>query len=109
MTEKLDLEEMERLEKAATGGPWKGIGGYVTVRDERSFSLSIYLRSAAFQAIEFARVEDADFIASARTFVPLAIDCEGVDLRLARAEAQLKDVRATRYQWELLLPDDRKP
>ena len=42
-------------------------------------------------------------------FVPLAIDCEGVDLRLARAEAQLKEVRATRYEWELLLPDDRKP
>jgi hypothetical protein len=42
-------------------------------------------------------------------FVPLAIDCEGVDLRLASAEAQLKEVRASRYNWEILLPDDSKP
>ena len=37
-------------------------------------------------------------------FVPLAVDCEGVDERLAEAEANLKEVQANRYNWELLLP-----
>ena len=33
-----------------------------------------------------------------------AVDCEGVDLRLAGAEARLKKVKSNRYNWELLLP-----
>jgi hypothetical protein len=37
-------------------------------------------------------------------FVPLAVDCNGVDERLAEAEAQLKEIQANRYNWELLLP-----
>ncbi|HEY7699483.1 MAG TPA: hypothetical protein VIE88_13760 [Vicinamibacteria bacterium] len=42
-------------------------------------------------------------------FVPLAIDCEGVDLRLAGAEARLKKVKRNRYHWELLLPPNQEP
>ena len=38
-------------------------------------------------------------------FVPVAVDCEGVDLRLAGAEARLKRVKLTRYNWEQLLPE----
>jgi len=42
--------------------------------------------------------------ASRYFFAPLAFDCEGVDLRLAGAEARLKKVKRNRYDWELLLP-----
>jgi hypothetical protein len=42
-------------------------------------------------------------------FVPIAVDCEGVDLRVANAEARLKKVKRNRYNWELLLPEGRKP
>jgi len=42
-------------------------------------------------------------------FVPIATDCEGVDLRLAGAEARLKKVKSNRYHWELLLPEDPNP
>lgn len=42
-------------------------------------------------------------------FVPLAIDCNGVDLRLAAAEARLKQVERNRYNWELLLPEKQRP
>lgn len=42
--------------------------------------------------------------ASRYFFVPLAFDCEGVDLRLAGAQARLKKVKRNRYDWELLLP-----
>lgn len=47
--------------------------------------------------------------ASRYFFVPLAVDCQGVDLRLASAEARLKKVRRNRYHWELLLPPDAHP
>ena len=39
-------------------------------------------------------------------FVPLAVDCEGVDLRLAAAESRLKTIKRNRYHWELLLPEN---
>jgi len=42
-------------------------------------------------------------------FVPLAVDCEGVDLRLAGAKARLKKVKSHRYHWELLLPGNSNP
>jgi hypothetical protein len=42
-------------------------------------------------------------------FVPLAIDCNGVDLRLAAAEARLKQIERNRYNWELLLPEKQRP
>jgi hypothetical protein len=42
-------------------------------------------------------------------FIPIAVDCEGVDLRLAGAEARLKKVRSNRYNWELLLPESSNP
>jgi hypothetical protein len=42
-------------------------------------------------------------------FVPLAIDCEGADLRLAAAEARLRQVERNRYRWELLLPENERP
>ena len=42
-------------------------------------------------------------------FVPLAVDCVGVDLRLASAEARLKRVKSNRYNWELLLPESPNP
>jgi hypothetical protein len=42
-------------------------------------------------------------------FVPIAVDCEGVDLRLAGAESRLKRIRRDRYHWELLLPTNHKP
>ena len=38
-------------------------------------------------------------------FVPLGIDCNGVRERLAIAEYRLKEIRANRYNWELLLPE----
>jgi hypothetical protein len=37
-------------------------------------------------------------------FVPMAIDCDDVARRVAEAEHQLSEVRANRYNWELLLP-----
>jgi hypothetical protein len=37
-------------------------------------------------------------------FVPLAVDCDGVEERLADAEANLKEIQANRYNWELLVP-----
>jgi hypothetical protein len=40
--------------------------------------------------------------------VPLAVDCEGVDLRLAGAESRLKKIKRNRYNWELLLPANQK-
>jgi hypothetical protein len=39
-------------------------------------------------------------------FVPIAVDCEGVDLRLAAAESRLKTVKRNRFHWELLLPEN---
>jgi hypothetical protein len=42
-------------------------------------------------------------------FVPVAVDCDGVDLRLAGAEARLKKVKSNRYHWELLLPGNPNP
>jgi hypothetical protein len=42
-------------------------------------------------------------------FVPIAVDCDGVDLRLATAEARLKKVKSNRYNWELLLPESPNP
>jgi hypothetical protein len=42
-------------------------------------------------------------------FVPIAVDCEGVDLRLAAATARLKKVKSDRYNWELLLPENSNP
>ncbi len=42
--------------------------------------------------------------ASRYFFVPLAIDCDGVDERLAEAEARFREVKQNRYNWELLLP-----
>ncbi len=39
-------------------------------------------------------------------FVPIAVDCEGVDLRLAAAESRLKTIKRNRYHWELLLPEN---
>ena len=42
-------------------------------------------------------------------FVPVAVDCEGVDLRLAGAKARLKKVKSHRYHWELLLPGNSNP
>ena len=42
-------------------------------------------------------------------FVPIAVDCEGVDLRLAGAKARLKKVKSHRYHWELLLPGNSNP
>lgn len=40
-------------------------------------------------------------------FVPLAVDCDGVGLRLAAAEARLKTVKRNRFHWELLLPENQ--
>jgi hypothetical protein len=37
-------------------------------------------------------------------YVPLGIDCDGVDLRLAEAEARHREVEQQRYNWRLLLP-----
>jgi hypothetical protein len=42
-------------------------------------------------------------------FVPLAIDCEGVELRRAAAEARYRKVKANRFHWELLLPENQDP
>ena len=42
-------------------------------------------------------------------FIPIAVDCDGVDLRLAGAEARLKKVKSNRYNWELLLPENPSP
>jgi hypothetical protein len=42
-------------------------------------------------------------------FVPIAVDCEGVDLRLASAEARLRKIKRNRYRWELLLPESPGP
>jgi hypothetical protein len=42
-------------------------------------------------------------------FVPLAIDCEGVELRLSAAEARYRKVKANRFHWELLLPENQEP
>jgi hypothetical protein len=42
-------------------------------------------------------------------FVPIAVDCDGVDLRLATAEARLRKVKSNRYNWELLLPENPNP
>ena len=42
-------------------------------------------------------------------FVPLGIDCEGVRERLAIAEYRVKEIRANRFNWELLLPERRRP
>jgi hypothetical protein len=42
-------------------------------------------------------------------FVPLAVDCDGVELRLAAAEARYRRVKANRFHWELLLPENRDP
>ncbi len=39
-------------------------------------------------------------------FVPIAVDCDGVDLRLAAAESRLKTIKRNRYHWELLLPEN---
>jgi hypothetical protein len=46
--------------------------------------------------------------ASRYFFVPLAIDCEGVELRLAEVQARLREVKQQRYDWQLLLPVDGK-
>jgi hypothetical protein len=45
--------------------------------------------------------------AEAYFFIPLAVDCDGVDLRLAAAEARLKSVKRNRFHWELLLPENQ--
>ncbi|MGH9323364.1 MAG: hypothetical protein ACRD21_15230 [Vicinamibacteria bacterium] len=47
--------------------------------------------------------------ASRYVFVPIAVDCDGVDMRLAEAEARLKEVESQRYNWETLLPRNPPP
>jgi len=66
--------------------------------------------SQAEQELEQAK-EDVYQCRSAERyfFVPVAVDCEGVDLRLAGAEARLKRVKSNRYHWELLLPENPNP
>jgi hypothetical protein len=61
---------------------------------------------------ELERAEDDVYQCRSATryfFVPLAVDCEGVDLRLAGARARLKRVKRNRYNWELLLPSVSRP
>lgn len=42
-------------------------------------------------------------------FVPLAIDCNGVYERRAIAEYRLKEIRQNRFNWELLVPESKRP
>jgi hypothetical protein len=61
---------------------------------------------------DLAKAEDDVYqcrSASRYFFVPLAVDCDGVDLRLAAAAARLKKVKRNRYNWELLLPSSPQP
>ncbi len=65
--------------------------------------------SQAEQELERAK-DDVYQCRSAERFfyvVPLAVDCDGVDLRLAAAESRLRVVKRNRYHWELLLPEDQ--
>jgi hypothetical protein len=42
-------------------------------------------------------------------YVPLAIDCNGVFERRAIAEYRLNEIRQNRFNWELLLPERKRP
>lgn len=78
---------LARIAKALEGvtpGPWHSAGGYLTVRDpnDSSFTMTIYHidelgqrePGRAFQAVPFARSQDARFIAAARTLLPEAAE-----------------------------------
>jgi hypothetical protein len=68
------LAEWQRLARAATAGPWGACGGYLTVRDPHGHSMGMTIyhldemgqrdRGAPFQAVPFARSEDAAHIAT---------------------------------------------
>lgn len=62
--------------------------------------------AAAERELESAKDAAFQCEAASRYFwVPLAIDCNGVDERLADAEARLKEIRRNRYRWDR--PEDR--
>lgn len=42
-------------------------------------------------------------------YVPLAVDCNGVYERRAIADYRLEEIRQNRYNWELLLPERKRP
>lgn len=71
MRNELNLDELDRLAKAATPGPWYSAGGYLTARDpdKPSFQQSIYNlneigNNHVIQAIPFDRPDDAKFVAA---------------------------------------------
>lgn len=94
------LREWKALADKATPGPWGSAGGYLTVRNPNggSFTMSIWHtdemgqehRSAAFQAVPFARANDAAFIAASRTAVPAL--CAEVERLKKQAEADRREL-----------------
>jgi hypothetical protein len=82
------------------------------VRDLREAWAGIWQEQMNQAELDLARAKDDLYqcrSAERYFFVPLAVDCVGVDLRLAAAEARLKKVKRNRYQWELLLPENSNP
>jgi len=98
-------------EEEAAAAAEAGAGSKLTVkeiRDLREEWARIWQEQMSQAEQELERAENDLYqcrSAERYFFVPIAVDCEGVDLRLAGAEARLKKVKLTRYDWELLLPE----
>lgn len=71
-----DLAEIEARANAATRGPWKRTPGYRTLKPEWDTSFGTFL----IEEDTWARIEDVEFIAAARTDIPMML----ADLREAR-------------------------
>ncbi len=108
-------EPSSRPAAEAAGGANANAGSKLTakdIRDLREEWARIWRGqlSQAEQELEQAKNDLYQCRSAERYFfVPIAVDCEGVDLRLAGAEARLKKVKSNRYHWELLLPENPNP
>lgn len=97
-------------EEEAAAAAEAGAGSKLTakeIRDLRAEWARIWQEQMSQAEQELEQAEDDAYqcrSAERYFFVPVAVDCEGVDLRLAGAKARLKKVKLTRYNWELLLP-----
>jgi hypothetical protein len=94
MSERVDLDELERLSNAATEGPWEY---WLTTKGKRKGSICVGPDNSHIEFVIGENKEgedDAEFIAAARTAVPALI----AELREARAA--IERVRAEhREDW----------
>ncbi len=82
------------------------------IRDYRETWARVWAERLAAAEEELELAEEAVFqcqSAAHYVYVPLAIDCSHVFERRAVAEYVLKETRENQFNWELLLPETKRP